>query len=72
MNLKNDFDQVQQNLAKIFESINTGLNDYSNAIIEKTSEIMGSFTTPMTDAIKNLKMVIDELDAVVEQIPNKM
>lgn len=72
VNLKNDFDQVQQNLAKIFESINTGLNDYSNAIIEKTSEIMGSFTTPMTDAIKNLKMVIDELDAVVEQIPNKM
>ena len=69
--LKNDFEQVQQNLEKIFESINNGLNDYSNAVIDNTSKIMGSFTNPMTDAIKGLKTAIDDLDAVVEEIPNK-
>lgn len=70
-NLKNDFETVQQNLGKIFEEMNNGLQEYSKAVSDNTAQIMSSFTTPMTDAIGSLKTAIDDLDSVVEQIPNK-
>ena len=70
-NLKNDFEIVQQNLGKIFEEMNNGLQEYSKAVSDNTAQIMSSFTTPMTDAIGSLKTAIDDLDSVVEQIPNK-
>ncbi len=70
-NLKNDFEMVQQNLGKIFEVMNNGLQEYSKAVSDNTSKIMESFTTPMTNAIGSLKTAIDDLDSVVEQIPNK-
>ena len=70
-NLKNDFEIVQQNLGKIFEEMNNGLQEYSKAVSDNTTQIMNSFTTPMTDAIGSLKTAIDDLDSVVEQIPNK-
>lgn len=70
-NLKNDFEMVQQNLGKIFEVMNNGLQEYSKAVSDNTSKIMESFTTPMTNAISSLKTAIDDLDSVVEQIPNK-
>lgn len=71
VNLKKDFEIVQQNLGKIFEEMNNGLQDYSKAVSDNTEQIMCSFTTPMTDAIGSLKTAIDDLDSVVEQIPNK-
>ena len=51
--------------------MNNGLQDYSKAVSDNTAQIMSSFTTPMTDAIGSLKTAIDDLDSVVEQIPNK-
>ena len=71
VNLKKDFEMVQQNLGNIFEEMNNGLQDYSKAVSDNTAQIMSSFTTPMTDAIGSLKTAIDDLDSVVEQIPNK-
>lgn len=71
VNLKKDFETVQQNLGNIFEEINNGLQDYSKAVSDNTAKIMSDFTTPMTDAIGSLKTAIDDLDSVVEQIPNK-
>lgn len=71
VNLKKDFEMVQQNLGNIFEEINNGLQDYSKAVSDNTAKIMSDFTTPMTDAIGSLKTAIDDLDSVVEQIPNK-
>ena len=55
-------------LTSIFEEINRGLNQYTATVRSGTEELLGTYTSSMNEALRQLASSVEELGEVLEDL----
>lgn len=62
------FGTIKDALSSIFDSINSGLNQYSTTVKNNTQEFLEMYSKSLTDSVTTLSGAIDELSSIVEDL----
>lgn len=62
------FAEIRTSLSSIFEEINRGLNQYTATVKSGTENLLGSYTSSMNEALRQLASSVEELGEVLEDL----
>ncbi|MGL4851033.1 MAG: hypothetical protein ACRC3Z_00025 [Phocaeicola sp.] len=62
------FGTIKDALTSIFESLNTGLNQYSTTVKSNTQDFLEIYSKSLTESVSALSGAIEELSSVVEDL----
>lgn len=62
------FADIRNSLSAIFEELNRGLNQYTITVKSGTEELLGTYTSSMNEALRQLASSVEELGEVLEDL----